>query len=289
VNEPPTTPRAPASRPVDREFPEIDTNVAHAARVYDYLLGGDSHFAVDRAAAHAQLDALGNTLEETRAEIRANRAFLGRAVRYLAEEVGIRQFLDLGTGIPNEDNVHGVAHEAAPDARVVYVDNDPVVLAHAHALLRSTPEGVADYVYADLMDPPTVLRHAAATLDLDRPVAVMLISLLHLVPDAADPDGLVRAYMDGVGPGSHLVVTQLTKDVRPEAMARLEKAAPPDARYSFVMRSHAEVSRYFDGLELVEPGVVTVDRWRPGADPNAGSGRPDGEPVPFYGGVGRKP
>jgi hypothetical protein len=293
VNEPPTTSRAPsaagvpASRPVDRDFPEIDTNVAHAARVYDYLLGGDNHFAVDRAAANAQLEALGTTLEETRTEIRANRAFLGRAVRHLAGEVGIRQFLDLGTGIPNEDNVHGVAHEAASDARVVYVDNDPIVLAHAHSLLRTTPDGEADYVDADLTDPPAVLRSAAATLDFDRPVAVMLISLLHLVPDEADPYGLVHAYMDSVCPGSHLVITQLTKDIRPEAMARLEKAPPPDARYSFAMRSHAEVSRFFDGLELLEPGVVTVDRWRPDGSPDVG--RADGEPVPFYGGIGRKP
>jgi hypothetical protein len=272
------------SRPVDREFPEIDTNVAHAARVYDYLLGGTHNFAVDRAAAHAQLDAMGQELEESRADIRANRSFLGRAVRYLATEVGVRQFLDLGTGIPNEDNVHAVAQLAAPDARIVYVDNDPVVLAHAHTLVKSTAEGAAAYIDGDLTDPPTVLKRAGATLDLTRPVAVLLVSLLHLVPDEADPYRIVAGYVDALPSGSYLVVTQLTKDIRPEAMARLEQSAPPDARYAFVMRSHAEVSRFFAGLELVDPGVVTVDAWHPDEPATA-----DADPVPFYCGVGRKP
>jgi hypothetical protein len=272
-------------RPIDREFPAIDTNVPHAARVYDYLLGGTHNFEVDRAQAHAQLEAMGNTLEQTRAEIRANRAFLGRAVRYLAVEKGVRQFLDLGTGIPNEDNVHGVAQDAAPDARIAYVDNDPIVLAHAHSLLRSTPEGAAAYVDEDLTDPDAVLREAGHTLDLAQPVAVMLISLLHLVPDAADPYGVVRSYVERVPSGSYLVITQLTKDIRPEAMERLEKSAPPDAKYAFAMRSHAEVTRFFDGLELVDPGVVTVDRWRP----EPAGDEAAGEPVAFFCGVARKP
>jgi hypothetical protein len=276
------------SRPVDREFPEIDTNVAHAARVYDYLLGGTHNFAVDRAAAHAQLEAMGQELEESRTDIRANRSFLGRAVRYLATEVGVRQFLDLGTGIPNEDNVHAVAQEAAPDARIVYVDNDPVVLAHAHTLVKSTPEGAAAYIDGDLTDPPTVLKRAGATLDLTRPVAVLLVSLLHLVPDEADPYRIVAGYVDALPSGSYLVVTQLTKDIRPEAMARLEQSAPPDARYAFVMRSHAEVSRFFTGLELVDPGVVTVDAWHPD-EPADEPARADADPIPFYCGVGRKP
>jgi hypothetical protein len=287
VNEPAPAPASPISRPIDREFPAIDTNVAHAARVYDYLLGGTHNFEVDRAQANAQLAAVGQTLEETRAEIRANRTFLGRAVRYLALDQGVRQFLDLGTGIPNEDNVHGVAQEAAPDARIVYVDNDPIVLAHAHALLRSTPQGAAAYIDEDLTDPDAVLREAAHTLDLSQPVAVMLISLLHLVPDAADPYGVVARYIERVPSGSYLVITALTKDIRPEAMERLEKSAPPDAKYAFVMRSHAEVTRFFEGngLELVEPGVVTVDRWRP----EPAGGEAAGEPVAFYCGVGRKP
>jgi len=278
---------ATATPPVPpREPPEIDTSVAHAARVYDYLLGGTDNFAVDRAAAEAQLAAMGNTLEKTRAEIQANRAFLGRAVRYLAGEVGIRQFLDLGTGIPNADNVHAVAQQVAPDARIVYVDNDPLVLAYAHSLLKSTPQGAADYIDGDLRSPEPVLAQAAATLDLTKPVAVMLISLLHLVPDSDDPYGIVEGFMSRMHSGSYLVITQLTKDIQPEAMAALEKAAPATAQYSFVMRSHAELSRFFDGLELVEPGVVSVDRWHPddSAPPLA-----DAEAVPFYGAVGRKP
>lgn len=289
MNEPapsPTSPESPLSRPVDREFPEIVTNVPHAARVYDYLLGGTHNFEVDRAQAHAQLEAMGQTLEETRTDIRANRAFLGRAVRFLALEKGIRQFLDLGTGIPADDNVHTVAQRAAPDARIVYVDNDPIVLAHAHSLLRSTPEGAADYIDGDLTDPPAVLRQARETLDLTQPVAVMLISLLHLVPDEADPYGVVRRYMEGVPSGSYFVMTQLASDIRAEAMERLEKSAPPDAKYAFAMRSRDQVSRFFDGLDLVEPGLVTVDQWHP--DESSGR-RADGEPIAFYCGVARKP
>ncbi|HEV7763130.1 MAG TPA: SAM-dependent methyltransferase [Acidimicrobiales bacterium] len=278
---------AAATHPVPpREPPEIDTSVAHAARVYDYLLGGTDNFAVDRAAAEAQLAAMGNTLEKTRAEIQANRAFLGRAVRYLAREAGIRQFLDLGTGIPNADNVHAVAQQVAPDARIVYVDNDPLVLAYAHSLLQSTPQGAAAYIDGDLRSPESVLAHAAATLDLAKPVAVMLISLLHLVPDSDDPYGIVDGFMSRMPSGSYLVITQLTKDIQPEAMAALERSAPATAQYSFVMRSHAELSRFFDGLELVEPGVVSVDRWHPDTEPPPGS---DAEAVPFYGAVGRKP
>jgi S-adenosyl methyltransferase len=267
-----------------REPPEIDTTVAHAARVYDYLLGGTDNFAVDRAAAEEQAKAVGG-IEKSRGEIRANRAFLGRAVRYLATEGGVRQFLDLGTGIPNADNVHGVAQEVARDARIVYVDTDPVVLAHAHALLRSTPQGATAYVDADLRRPATVLAQAAATLDLTRPVAVMLVSILHLVGDGEDPHGIVGRYMDAVPPGSHLVISHLTKDIQTEAMTKLERSAPPDAAYRFLMRSHDQVSDFFDGLELVEPGVVSVDQWRPDAtQPPAAA-----EPAPFWCGVGRKP
>jgi hypothetical protein len=228
---------------------------------------------------------MGNTLEQTRADLRVNRDFLGRAVRWLAGEAGIRQFLDLGTGIPNDDNVHAVAQLAAADARIVYVDNDPLVLAYAHSLLKSTEQGATDYIDGDLRDPESVLDRAAATLDLTRPVAVLLISLLHLIPDADDPFGIVASYMDRVPSGSYLVITQMTKDVNPEAMAKLEQSAPADAQYRFTMRSFAEFSRFFAGLELVEPGVVTLDRWHPdAADPAA-----DGVPSPFYGAVGRKP
>jgi hypothetical protein len=287
VTEPSPAPTAPTAPVTPREPPEIDTTVAHAARVYDYLLGGTDNFAVDRAAAEAQLEAVGSGLERSRADIRANRSFLGRAVRYLANEAGIRQFLDLGTGIPNADNVHAVAQQAAPDARIVYVDNDPLVLAYAHSLLESTAQGAAAYIDSDLRTPEVVLQQAAATLDLTRPVAVMLISLLHLIPDTDDPYGIVQGFMSRMPSGSYLVVTQLTKDIRPEAMARLEQSAPASAQYSFVMRSHAEFSRFFDGLELVEPGVVAVELWHP--DEGAQLPVSDDETAPFYGAVGRKP
>ena len=277
----------PSATSPHTELPDIDITVAHASRVYDYLLGGSDNFAVDRQAAQMQLDALGATLEESRADIRANRDFLGRAVRYLALEAGIRQFLDLGTGIPNADNVHGVAQDAAADARIVYVDNDPIVLAHAHSLLTSTPEGAAAYINADLLRPDDVLRQAGATLDLDQPIAVLLISMLHLVPDSDDPYGVVARYVDQLVPGSYLGVSHLTKDLRTEAMTRLEQSPPPDARYSFRMRSQAEVARFFDGLTLVEPGIVSVEDWRP--DESKPPRPPDLDPIPFWCGIARKP
>ncbi|MGH9211195.1 MAG: SAM-dependent methyltransferase [Acidimicrobiales bacterium] len=281
-----TEPSPPTPARGDREPPEIDTSVAHAARVYDYLLGGTDNFAVDREAADLQVKAMGTTLEKSRADIRANRAFLGRAVRHLALDGGVRQFLDLGTGIPNADNVHAVAQQAAPTARVVYVDNDPIVLAHAHALLRSTTEGATAYIDGDLREPDVVLRRAATTLDLTKPVAVMLVSILHLIGSDDDPYGVVGQFMDSVPSGSYLVISHLTKDIQTEAMAGLERSAPPDARYSFLMRSRAEVSRFFDRLELVEPGVVSVDTWRPEATPPPNA--PDGGQVPFWCGVGHK-
>jgi hypothetical protein len=269
-----------------REPVEIDTSVAHVSRVYDYLLGGTDNFAVDRAAAE-QVTAAAGGIEKSRAYVRANRRFLVRAVRYLAGEVGIRQFLDIGTGIPNADNVHGVALEAAPDARVVYVDNDPIVLAHAHGLLKGGPPGATAYVDADLHDPDHILELAAATLDFDQPVALMLVSLLHLVRDADDPYGLVERLVAGVPSGSYLVVTHLTSES--EDMTRLSEAIEenPTMEYSLIMRSGAEIGRFFTGLELVEPGLVLVDGWRPdGTDPERPAGV--GE-TPFYGGVARKP
>jgi len=251
------------------------------------MLGGTTNFVSDRAASHAAgLDFPGG-LDAAKAGLRANRDFLGRAVRFMAEDAGIRQFLDLGTGIPNADNVHGVAQEAAADTRIVYVDNDPIVLAHAHSLLTSTPEGAAAYINADLLRPDDVLRQAAATLDLDQPMAVLLISMLHLVPDSDDPYGVVARYVDQLVPGSYLGVSHLTKDLRTEAMTRLEQSPPPDARYSFRMRSQAEVARFFDGLTLVEPGIVSVEDWRP--DESKPPRPPDLDPIPFWCGIARKP
>jgi hypothetical protein len=264
-----------------REPAAIDISVAHYARVYDYLLGGSDNFQVDRDAAERQSAALGG-LEVARRAVRAQRAFLGRAVRYLVAEVGIRQFLDLGTGIPTARNVHEVARELAPETRVVYVDNDPMVLAHAHTLLASDPPGDTDFVDADLRDPAEVLEHAGRTLDLTRPVAVMLVAVLHCMDDADDPYAIVTELLDALPSGSTLALSHLARDLYPERMAAMARSMPPDAGYRLIMRTHDEVTRFFDGLALVPPGVVRVDRWRQEA---SADGCP---PVAIYGGVGRK-
>ena len=263
------------------EFAEIDTGEAHVARVYDYLLGGTTNFAVDRdAAVHVTAGAGG--VETSRRYVRANRRFLGRAVRYLAAEVGVRQFLDLGAGIPTVNNVHEVAQQVAPDSRIVYVDDDPIVLAHAHQLLTSTPEGAATFFQHDLRDHEAVLAQTAATLDFSEPIAVMLVSMLHLFPDAADPYGIVPPYMAAVPPGSYLVISHLASES--EEMTRLGEAVDdnPTTNYTLTMRNHTDVARFFDGYELVEPGVVLVDDWRPDPDEAPGG-------TPFHGGVARKP
>jgi hypothetical protein len=275
-----TQPSSPTSR--GRGHVEIDTTVAHAARVYDYLLGGTSNFAVDREAAHRQTEAIGG-LEPARAMVRVNRDFLVRVVRYLVHEQGIRQFLDVGTGMPNADNVHGVAQQAAPEARIVYVDNDPVVLAHAHALLKSTPEGATDFLQADLRDPGDILERAAATLDFTRPVGVMLVGILHFLLDDDDPYGIVGRLVDAVVPGSAVVVSHLASDVQPEAMAELTRRANSRVQETVELRCREQVTKFFDGLTIVEPGIVPVDQWRPldGAAPP-----PDAPATPIHGAVG---
>jgi hypothetical protein len=242
----------------------IDTTVAHPSRMYDYLNGGVDNFAVDREAVEAAADAVGG-MDNARATVRANRRFLIRAVHWLAAEAGVRQFLDIGTGIPTADNVHGVAQRAAANSRIVYVDNDPIVLAHAHTLLQSTAEGATDYIFGDLREPDPILDHASATLDLTRPVAVVLVAITHFFPDEDDPYGIVARLLDAVPSGSYLALTHLANDIHPEEMAELERRYREDETIedTFVMRSHAEVSRFFNGLELVEPGVVPIDDWRP--------------------------
>ena len=277
---------APAgTRPRCRSAPvSIDITVPHAARMYDYLLGGTTNFAVDRQAVEQAADAMGG-LDRARAQARANRSFLRRAVRHLAGEANVRQFLDIGTGVPNGDGTLDVAQRIAPASRVVHVDNDPVVLAHAHVLLRSTSEGASAYVDGDLRDPEAILREAAQTLDLARPVALVLAEVLDLVPDDDDPHGIVARLVDAVPPGSYLVVSHLTADVRPEPMAALAERLNCSARETYVLRDHAEVRRFFDGLDLVEPGVAPIDRWRPGRlAPGAARRRSPS----IYAAVGRK-
>jgi hypothetical protein len=266
--------------------PGIDTSVAHVARVYDYLVGGTNNFAVDRAVAVQSAASVGG-LDNARADVQSNRHFLGRAVRWLVEEAGIRQFLDIGTGLPNSDNVHAVAQQTAADCRIVYVDNDPLVLAHAETLLESTPEGATAFIIGDLRDPENVLLRAEATLDLDQPVALMLISLMHLVPDSEDPYGIVARFVEALPPGSYVALSHLAKDVRADEMEALSKvpgSVEQEVTYTFAMRTRSEVERFMDGLELVEPGLVLVNEWRP--DPTAA---PSSRLACFYAVVGRKP
>lgn len=268
----------------DREPNGIDITVAHAARIYDYLLGGVDNFEVDRqAAVHANADMPGG-LDGARANVRANRDFLRRAVQWLAGEAGVRQFLDIGTGIPNADNVHGVAQQIAPDSRIVYVDRDPIVLAHAHTLLNSTPEGATSFVNGDLREPKDILLRAEATLDLGEPVAVVLVAILHFIDGADDAYEIVHQLMDAVAPGSYLAISHGAADIDADNMARLAARLSERSHETFVWRSHEQVTRFFAGLELIDPGVVLVDQWHP--DP--GSPPPD-RVVPFYGAVARKP
>jgi SAM-dependent methyltransferase len=238
----------------------LDPTIASSARIYDYWLGGKDNYAADREAAEHAIAANPGIV----ADVQANRAFLARAVRYLAVEHGIRQFLDIGTGLPTASNTHQVAQAAAPDSRIVYVDNDPIVLLHARALLTTTPRGATAYLDADLRDTEEILKTAAQTLDFSQPVAVMLLIVLHLIPDADDPQGIVTRLVDSLAPGSHLVISHPANDVRPAAMAEMTRRV--NARLGparGTMRDRAAITRFFDGLVLAEPGVVQPQQWRP--------------------------
>jgi len=258
---------------------EIDVTVAHPARVYDYWLGGKDNYAPDREAAEAVIAANPGIVPG----VRSNRAFLIRAVRHLVGVAGVRQILDIGTGLPSANNVHEVAQATAPGTRVVYVDNDPIVLVHAHALLTGEPGTVA-YIDADLRHPKTILRRAGETLDLDRPVAVMLLMTLPFVPDTDDPYGIVRDLMDAVPSGSYLVISHPARDddvgVANQATARYnEKVATPMTRRTFT-----QIGRFFAGLELLDPGLVPLKDWHPDAsDPLVG------DVSPAFCGMARKP
>jgi hypothetical protein len=264
---------------------DIDTSVAHVARVYDYLLGGKANFAVDREAAARAYAAWPGGLDGVRADARAHRALLGRAVRYLVAEAGIRQFLDIGTGIPKENNVHEVAQRLALDARIVYVDYDPIVLAHAHRLLTSTPEGACAYVRGDLRDPAGILRKAAETLDLRQPCAVLLFGILHFFADDDNPDETVAALVDAVAPGSYLAITHLAKDIQGQAMTETFTQLNQRMSEDVTLRARDEVSRFFDSMRMVPPGVVQVPHWHP--DTTAPSD-PSSQPMPMWCGVGGK-
>jgi trans-aconitate methyltransferase len=237
----------------------IDTTRAHPARVYDVFLGGKDNYPVDREAAAAALAANPRGY----LDVRHNRDFLRRAVTTLAKEDGIRQFLDIGTGLPTAENVHQIAQRVTPDARVVYVDNDPVVLAHARALLTSGPEGRTDYIDADLKDPAHILEQAAKTLDFDQPVALCLVAILHFVEDA-EAYPIVRGLVDALPSGSRLVLSHLTEDLNPESIRAVQRTYT-ERGFTFVLRSREDVERFFtgSGLALAEPGVVPAHHWRP--------------------------
>ncbi|MFW6091534.1 MAG: SAM-dependent methyltransferase, partial [Actinomycetota bacterium] len=244
---------------------------------YDYWLGGKDNFAVDREMGEATIKAFPELPQLSR----HNRAFLARAVRFLAGDAGIQQFLDVGTGLPTANNTHEVAQSVAPESRIVYVDNDPLVLVHARALLTSSPEGRTDYIQADLRDTDAIVQQAAQTLDLSRPVALMLLSILAHMPTYDDARAIVQKLMSALPSGSYLTVSDATNTS--EAIREAERVWNESIKPPYNLRSPDEITGYFDGLELVEPGIVPVTQWRP----DDVTGVPDH--VDAYGGIGRKP
>jgi SAM-dependent methyltransferase len=263
--------------------PEIDVTRPHSARTYDYWLGGKNHFAADRAVADQVITAI-----PIRTIARENRKFLGRAVRYLAAEAGIRQFLDIGSGLPATGNVHEVAQAVAPESHVVYVDNDPLVLAHARALLTSAPEGRTGYIQADLRDPASILAspQTRETLDFSQPVALVLCAILHFLTDSDDPAGIVTTLLGALPPGSCLIASHATSEHLPPDENEAALHAWRASGVTFQQRDSGDFARLaFAGLDLVRPGVVLVSEWRP----EDGGPRPSPAEVSCYGGVGRKP
>ena len=266
-----------------REPVDLRTDQPHSARMYDYYLGGKDNFPADRAAAEQVLE----SFPHTRIAARENRAFMARAARYLAAEVGIRQFLDIGTGIPTSPNLHEVAQEVAPESRVLYADNDPIVLTHARALLTSTREGRTGYLDADLREPRSILDSAelAETLDLSRPVALSLIAVLHFFPDSDDPHGILRQLLEPLPSGSYVAITSATPDFAPRVWARISEIYREQG-INGQLRTREQFTRFFDGLDLVDPGVTPVHHWRPDGDLPAAL--TDAQ-VSVYGAVARKP
>ncbi|HEY1705250.1 MAG TPA: SAM-dependent methyltransferase [Trebonia sp.] len=257
----------------------FDTGVAHSARVWNYWLGGKDHFAADRAVG----EQAARTMPSIRRLALADRAFLASAVGFLAGEAGIRQFLDIGTGLPTADNTHEAAQRIAPSARVVYVDNDPIVLAHARSLLTSSPEGVTAYIDADLRDPDAILEQASATLDFTQPVAVMLLGILLFIPDADDPHGLVARLVSAAPSGSYLAISHGAGDIDPGYAAEYSGSYNERSASPLTLRSHGDVSRFFAGTDLVDPGVVQLHRWRTSPDSPG-----YGEDLHAYCGLGRR-
>jgi O-methyltransferase involved in polyketide biosynthesis len=257
-------------------LPPLDTGVAHSARLWNYLLGGKDNFAADREAAEQFL----TFMPELVASARANREFLGRAVRFLAGSAGIDQFLDIGTGLPTANNTHEVAQSQTPSARVVYVDNDPMVLVHARALLTSTPEGATDYIDSDVRNPQQILDAATATLDFQRPIAIMLLGIMNFVVDDEQARSIVRRLLDAVPAGSYLVLSHPTMEVHRDAVERAMQMWNASGAAPITARDPGQLAQFFTGLEMLEPGLVTCSQWRPEGN--------DTTPVTEYCAVARK-
>jgi hypothetical protein len=259
--------------------PGIDPSEPHSARVWNYWIGGKEHYPADRAAGDAVIE----VFPGIRDIARQSRALLRRVVRHLVLEAGIRQFLDIGTGLPTADNTHEVAQNLAPEARIVYVDNDPLVLAHARALLTSTPEGATAYIDANVEEPDTILGDAARTLDFDKPVALILLGILGNVEDYAEARSIVARLVDAIPPGSYLAINDGTHAVQPEILDEAARVRA-EAGDPYYLRTPEEIRGFFDGLDLVDPGVVSTPRWRP--EPNAFLDVP--EEIDAFCGLGRK-
>ncbi|MFJ9009325.1 SAM-dependent methyltransferase [Streptomyces canus] len=262
---------------------DVDTGSAHSARIYDYIIGGADHYPADREAG----DAMVREWPALPVHMRANRDFMNRAVRHLAEKAGVRQFLDIGTGIPTSPNIHEIAQSVSPDARVVYVDNDPLVLRLSQGLLNGTPEGRTSYIEADMRDPASILEapELRATLDLTRPVALLVIAIVHFMTDEDDAVGIVRRLLDPLPSGSHLAMSIGTAEFAPDEVGRVAQEYAARGM-PMRLRTFAEAAEFFTGLEVVEPGIVQVHKWHPD-----GSGTEvirDAD-IAMYGVVGRKP
>ncbi|MBV9207660.1 MAG: SAM-dependent methyltransferase [Actinobacteria bacterium] len=259
---------------------EVNARVAHPARVYDYWLGGKDNFEADRIAAAETIAAYPAILSSAR----ANRAFLLRAVRYLAGVHGIRQFVDIGSGLPAAPNTHEVAQSIVPESSIVYVDNDPMVLSHARTLRATTPEGVIAYLDADLRDTATILTQAAKVLNFTKPVAVMLLAILEYIPDLDEARRILAGLRAAIPPGSFLVISHTASDIHPGKIAEMiERMNSHMAESKLVGRPRDAITLFFDGLDLMEPGVVKINQWHPESETESAA------TIPLWGGVARKP